>query len=105
MTTNNLREQPIKVTAINDVTNRINIFKIFVNISQIRVFVYDNTVPRITGQKRAGRTIFLNTTNGPNNVNGLLELLRVSKNDLNTFNTLITNMYYNLEDFLSLLRV
>ena len=105
MTTNNLRENPIKVTAINDVTNRINIFKIFVNISQIRVFVYDNNVPRITGQRRAGRTIFLNTTNGDNNVNGLLELLRVSKNDLNTFNTLITKTDYNLEDFLSLLRV
>ena len=105
MTTNSFRPKPIKVTAINDVTNRINIFKIFVNISQIRVFVYDNTVPIIDGKKRAGRTIYLNTTDGPNNVDVLRQVLNVSRNDLITFNNLITNMDYNLEDFLSLLRV
>ena len=105
MTTQNNLERPIMETTINDVTNRIQIFKIFVNTTQIRVFVFDNTVPRITGQRRAGRTIYLNTTDGPNNVDALRRVLNVSKNDLNTFNNLITNTDYDLEDFLSLLRV
>ena len=105
MTTNSPREQPIMVTSINDVTNKIQIFRIFVNINQIRVFIYDNTLDRIKGEKREGRTIFLNTTNGPNNLEELRRVLNVSKNDLNTFNNLITNTDYNLEDFLSLLRV
>ena len=99
----NRREKPIRTSAINDVTNTINIFKIFVNISQIRVFIYDNTVTSIAG-KRAGRTIFLNTTDGPNNVDALRQILIVSRNDLITFNNLITELDYNLEDFLRLLR-
>ena len=104
---NNLNKQelPIKVTAINDVTNKIQIFRIFVNINQIRVFIYDNTLDRIKGEKREGRTIFLNTTNGPNNLEELRRVLNLSKNDLNNFNNLITKTDYNLEDFLSLLRV
>ena len=105
MTTQSNLERPIMETAINDVTNRIQIFKIFVNPTQIRVFVFDNTVPRITGQRRAGRTIYLNTTDDPNNVDALRRVLNVSKNDLNTFNNLIVNTDYDLEDFLSLLRV
>ena len=105
MSSNNIQRNPILESAINDITNKIQIFKMFVDITEIRVFVYNNNVPRIEGKKREGRKIFLETTDGLNYVEALREVLKKSRNNLNHFNDVITSSHYKLEDFLSLLRV